>query len=321
MVLPLIFASCYPPSSAFDAVGHSIQFPDQKEPFAVPHNGKEVDAQPRVQVTNLAMAGAVVNGAVADGMNALRVTFMQQAAADARDHSFIKGSIVVLVGWEIIKSVSATDALIVVTNVRIETKTSDVIGNPVSVRCPLPVGQPALDKMKKQNTIRKQEQNLLGRIACGEDTRLLKEKILKHTEQHGRLGRAGLAAALQAGVAARAAARGAGSAAAAAPVATAAGLMDPTDAYVQGCMTCDSDSPWFEWRCAARQSCIDVSAWQALDIQTRFSINVYFHRGRKHSLRQGLILAASLSLYFHSSLLHTADTIGCSIDAHDRHPF
>ena len=78
---------------------------------------------------------------------------------------------------------------------------------------------------------------------------------------------------------------------------------------------------WFEWRCAARQSCIDVSAWQALDIQTRFSINVYVHRGRKHSLRQGLILAASLSLYFHSSLLHTADTIGCSIDAHDRHPF
>ena len=224
-------------------MGHSIQFPDQKEPFAVPHNGKEVDAQPRVQVTNLAMAGAVVNGAVADGMNALRVKFMQQATADARDHSFIKGSIVVLVGWEIIKSVSATDALIVVTNVRIETKTSDVIGNPVSVRCPLPVGQPAFDKMKKQNTIRKQEQNLLGRIACGEDTRLLKEKILKHTEQHGRLGRAGLAAALQAGVAARAAARGAGSAATAVPVATAAGLMDPTDAYVQGCMTCDSDSP------------------------------------------------------------------------------
>ena len=138
----------------------------------MPHNGKEVDAQPRVQVTNLAMAGAVVNGAVADGMNALRVKFMQQAAADARDHSFIKGSIVVLVGWEIIKSVSATDALIVVTNVRIETKTSDVIGNPVSVRCPLPVGQPAFDKMKKQNTIRKQEQNLLGRgyaLAQGED--------------------------------------------------------------------------------------------------------------------------------------------------------
>ena len=66
---------------------------------------------------------------------------------------------------------------------------------------------------------------------------------------------------------------------------------------------------WFESRCAARQSCIDVSAWQALDIQTRFAINVYFHRGRKHSLRQGLILAASLSLYFHSSLLHIADTI------------
>ena len=65
-------------------MGHSIQFPDQKEPFAVPHNGKEVDAQPRVQVTNLAMAGAVVNGAVADGMNALRVKFMQQATADAR---------------------------------------------------------------------------------------------------------------------------------------------------------------------------------------------------------------------------------------------
>ena len=83
MVLPLIFASCYPPSSAFDAVGHSIQFPDQKAPFAVPHNGKEVDAQPRVQVTTLAMAmaGAVVNGAVADGMNALRVKFMQQAAS------------------------------------------------------------------------------------------------------------------------------------------------------------------------------------------------------------------------------------------------
>ena len=66
---------------------------------------------------------------------------------------------------------------------------------------------------------------------------------------------------------------------------------------------------------------VDVSAWQALDIQTRFSINVYVHRGRKPSLRQGLILAASLSLYFHSSLLHTADTIGCSTDAHDRHPF
>jgi hypothetical protein len=71
------------------------------------------------------------------------------------------------------------------------------------------------------------------------------------------------------------------------------------------------------------KSCIDVSACQALDIQTRFSINVYVHRSRKHSLWQGAILAASLSLYFHSSLslLHTADTLGCSTDAHDRHPF
>ena len=71
------FCLMLPPSSAFGAVGHSIQFPDQKEPFAVPHNGKEVDAQPRVQVTNLAMAGAVVNGAVSDGMNAVRVKFIQ----------------------------------------------------------------------------------------------------------------------------------------------------------------------------------------------------------------------------------------------------
>ena len=71
---------------------------------------------------------------------------------------------------------------------------------------------------------RKQEQNLLVRIASGEDTLLLKKEILEHTEQHGPLERAGLAAALQAG----AAARGAGSAAAAAPVPAAAGLMAAT---------------------------------------------------------------------------------------------
>ena len=87
---------------------------------------------------------------------------------------------------------------------------------------------------------RKQEQNLLVRIASGEDTLLLKKEILEHTEQHGPLERAGLAAALQAG----AAARGAGSAAAAAPVPAATGLMDPTgDSYVQECMTHDPDSP------------------------------------------------------------------------------
>ena len=71
---------------------------------------------------------------------------------------------------------------------------------------------------------RKQEQNLLVHIASGEDTLLLKKEILEHTEQHGPLERAGLAAALQAG----AAARGAGSAAAAAPVPAAAGLMAAT---------------------------------------------------------------------------------------------
>ena len=105
---------------------------------------------------------------------------------------------------------------------------------------------------------RKQEQNLLVRIASGEDTLLLKKEILEHTEQHGPLERAGLAAALQAG----AAVRGAGSAAAAAPVPAAAGLMaatglktaaaapvaatglmDTTSAsYVEACMTYDPDS-------------------------------------------------------------------------------
>ena len=112
---------------------------------------------------------------------------------------------------------------------------------------------------------RKQEQNLLVRLASGEDTLLLKKEIPEHTEQHGPLERAGLAAALQAG----AAARGAGSAAAAAPVPAAAGLMADTgrktaaaatvpaaaglmaatglmdttsDSYVEACMTYDPDS-------------------------------------------------------------------------------
>ena len=92
---------------------------------------------------------------------------------------------------------------------------------------------------------RKQEQNLLVRLASGEDTLLLKKEILEHTEQHGPLERVGLAAAFQAG----AAARGAGSAAAAAPVPAAAGplaatgLMDTTSAsYVEACMTYDPDS-------------------------------------------------------------------------------
>ena len=203
---------------------------------------KQVAAQPRVQVTNIAGTGNVILGALSDGTKAVRIKFMRQASLDARAQTFIKGSIVVLVSWEVVESVSASSlAQIIVTNVRIETRISGVIGTPELVPFPLPAGEPALDKMKKQNAIRKQEQNLLGRIASGEDTRLLKEKILEHTEQHGRLGRASLAAALQAG----AAARGAGSAAAAAPVPAATGLMDPTgDSYVQECMTYDPDSPW-----------------------------------------------------------------------------
>ena len=220
---------------------------------------KQVAAQPRVQVTNIAGTGNVILGAISDGTKAVRIKFMRQASLDARAQTFIKGSIVVLVSWEVVESVSASSlAQIIVTNVRIETRISGVIGTPELVPFPLPAGEPALDKMKKQNAIRKQEQNLLGRIASGEDTRLLKEKILEHTEQHGRLGRASLAAALQAG----AAARGAGSAAAAAPVPAAAGLMaatglktaaaapvaatglmDTTSAsYVEACMTYDPDS-------------------------------------------------------------------------------
>ena len=120
---------------------------------------------------------------------------------------------------------------------------------------------------------RKQEQNLLMRLASGEDTLLLKKEILEYTEQHGPLERVGLAAAFQAG----AAARGAGSAAAAAPVPAAAapvaatGLMDTTSAaYVDACMTYDPDSrsadvigeyPATAWKGSAAKECCCCWGW------------------------------------------------------------
>ena len=144
------------------------------------------------------------------------------------------------------------------TGLQQRPKKSEQDGAAAAAVPPSTAAAPALES-------RKQEQNLLVRLASGEDTLLLKKEILEHTEQHGPLERVGLAAAFQAG----AAARGAGSAAAAAPVPAAAGplaetgrktaaaapvpaaaglmaatgLMDTTsDSYVEACMTYDPDS-------------------------------------------------------------------------------
>jgi hypothetical protein len=124
------------------------------------------------------------------------------------------------------------------TGLQQRPKKSEQDGAAAAAVPPSTAAAPALES-------RKQEQNLLARLASGEDTLLLKKEILEYTEQHGPLERVGLAAAFQAG----AAARGAGSAAAAAPVPAAAGplaatgLMDTTSAsYVDACMTYDPNS-------------------------------------------------------------------------------
>ena len=124
------------------------------------------------------------------------------------------------------------------TGLQQRPKKSEQDGAAAAAVPPSTAAAPALES-------RKQEQNLLVRLASGEDTLLLKKEILEHTEQHGPLERVGLAAAFQAG----AAARGAGSAAAAATVPAAAGLMAATglmdttsDSYVEACMTYDPDS-------------------------------------------------------------------------------